>query len=96
MNFEMFKSKVQLGADFLRSACKHGDPSEEEVTEATTAVGLPVTFEGDSFVMDPVRFAVFTTAYRRSNITCGVGIESVIKQGFVWMKRHQLETGTSV
>ena len=50
-------------SDFLRSLCSTGEPTEDQVKETTRRFGLPITFDDESFVTDPVRMAVFVTAY---------------------------------
>jgi len=88
MSFEFFKEmdgfkhKIMNAADFLRSLCSTGEPTEEQVKEATQRFGLPITFDDQSFVIDPVRMAVFTTAYipRRA--------AGAIENAWSWHRAH--------
>ena len=94
MNFDMFKRKVHTASGFLRVACPHGDPSEDQVREATKSANLPMMFEEDSFVIDSVRFAVFVSAYRPP-MRAGMTIDLMLENAYVAWRRHQLETGVS-
>ena len=85
LDFEKYSRKVKAAALKLRAACSTGDPTEEQVREATRSVDLPVTFESDSFVADPVRNAVFVAAYN-PRLKAGWDIDKVIEHTYSWYK----------
>ena len=64
MQYSEFSARVARGASLLCSLCSTGDPSEQQVIDATKSAGLPVADEKESFTKDPVRKAVFVRAYR--------------------------------
>lgn len=86
MELDVFTSKVREAARVLLGLCSDGEPSEEEVLEATKGVGLHVFANSKSFVGDPVRFAVFVEAYQ-PRVRPGVTVDQVIEKAWEWHEK---------
>jgi len=79
MNEQEFFEKVERAANQLISLCSTGEPSEAQVEDATRKAGLPISFEGESFVLDPIRTAVFVAAYKPSNARYQMALDNGLK-----------------
>lgn len=84
MEFSLFKRKIGYAAVILNSFCSTGKPTEEQVKEATQAVGLPVTSENSSG--DPIRLAVMIKAYKPK---WPVPIDEVIGNAWRWHENER-------
>lgn len=89
MELMRFENKIRTAAGILASLCSTGEPTEKQVKEATHRVDLPVTFENESYVIDPVRLAVFITAYRPARMRATV--EQVVEKAWRWHETARLE-----
>ena len=63
MDIVTFSDKVSRAAIALRAVCPFGEPSEEQVRKVVRDVGLPLSHEEDTFVVDPIRMTTVVNAY---------------------------------
>lgn len=95
MELEMFAGKILIAASRLISICSMADASEEQVKQVTAGVSLPVTFENDSYTVDPVRMAVVIVAYR-PRLRTGTTIETVVERAWQWLENKRKEETQTV
>ena len=88
MNCEDFSKKVTLASGILRSLCTSGDPTESQVLEAAQRVNLLIFDPRDSYVVDPVRFAIVVCAYR-PRLRAGMTIEVMIERAWKCFEKQQ-------
>ena len=92
MELEMFWRRVVKGSEILFSLCPYDRPSEAQIKMVTMVVGLPVTFWDESFVIDPVRVAIFIMAYNYEMRNCKT-IDKMVQAAWQWSEESKITEG---
>ncbi len=96
VEYDDFSKKVTLASGILCSLCPCGNPSEQQILEACRRVELPVvaaddSLVTDSYVCDPVRFAVFVNAYK-PRLRTEVTMQVMIDRAWCWLEKQRRQS----
>ncbi len=63
-----FLERITRAAGNLHRICPSASPSENQIRQVVRDVGLPLSSEDNTFIVDPIRTAVVVNAYN----LCGI------------------------